>query len=194
VPETEWWPSDLLWEEIVRRQPFIDGVVITGGEPSLHPGVIPFIQALRARGLEVKLDTNGLDPTFVQMALPYISYIAIDLKTIPERYYLLGTAARPGDIRERLRKTKASLITASATVEYRITMYPGIIDGVETLIAMMDFVPPLADIYLQQFVPDHAWSEEARLVTPFEVSRLSEMMEALRRHTGRDRIYLRSYA
>ncbi len=194
VADEDLMPSEALWEEIERRREFIDGVVITGGEPSLYPGLVAFAQALRERGLEVKLDTNGLAPVFVKTMLPFLSYVAVDLKTTPERYHILGSRAGACDIRERLRTTREILAAARVTIEYRITMYPGVIDGVETLEAMMDLVPANAIVYLQQFVPDHAWSEEAQKTPPFSAATIREMAEELRRRTGRDSIYMRLYS
>jgi len=194
VADEDLMPSVLLWEEIERRGGFIDGVVITGGEPSLHPELVSFARALRERGFEVKLDTNGLAPAFVKAMLPFLTYIAVDLKTTPERYYLLGAKGGACDLRERLRTTKEILDAAPVAVEYRITMYPGVVDSVETLEAMMALVPARAVVYLQQFVPDHAWSEEARETTPFPAAVLTTMAEELRRRTGRDRIEVRDYS
>jgi len=194
VADEDLMPPEALWEEIERRRDFIEGVVITGGEPSLHPELGAFARALRERGREVKLDTNGLDPAFVRTMLPFLSCVAVDLKTTPERYHLLGTRAGACDLRERLRATKEILSAAQCAVEYRVTMYPGVVDGVETLEAMMALVPANAIVYLQQFVPNHAWSDEAQKTPPFSAAVIREMAGELRRRTGRDGIYVRDYS
>ncbi len=186
-------PPDVLWEEIERRRGFIDGIVITGGEPSLHPELVAFTRALRERGLEVKLDTNGLDPSFVETMLPFLSYVAIDLKTTPERYHLLGAKTEVLDLRNRFLRIKELLSRKPIPVEYRVTLYPGVVDGVETLTAMMDLVPENAVVYLQQFVPDHAWSEEARNTKPFSATAIREMAEEVRRRSARSAILVRTY-
>ncbi len=195
VPDDELMPAGILAEELDKRRGFIDGIVITGGEPSLHPGLVGFARGVKERyGFEIKLDTNGLDPAFVRAMLPYVDYVAIDIKTVPERYYLLGAQAGSGSIRERLGETKAMLAAAPVRVEYRTTMYPPVVDGVETLAAMLEFVPPSADFYLQRFIARNAWSDEARQNASFEPAQLEAMALELRRRTGRDRIYLRTYS
>ncbi|HOW52342.1 MAG TPA: anaerobic ribonucleoside-triphosphate reductase activating protein [bacterium] len=195
VSDDDLMPAEALREELDKRHDFIDGIVITGGEPSLHPELVAFAREVKDRyGLEIKLDTNGLDPAFIRAMLPYVDYVAVDLKTLPERYYLLGAQAGAGSIRERLRETKMLLTGVTARVEYRTTMYPPVVDGVETLAAMLELVPPSADLYLQRFIPRNAWSEEAQKSASFEPAELEAMALELRRLTGRDRIYLRTYS
>ncbi len=66
-----------------KRTDFIDGVVISGGEPTLQADLIPFIKSLRKFGYLIKLDTNGLMPQVVKKALPFIDYISLDIKAPP---------------------------------------------------------------------------------------------------------------
>ena len=66
----------------------IDGVTITGGEPTLDRDIEPFIGSIRELGLEIKLDTNGLRPDVVDKLTKkkLMDYIALDIKTSPEKY------------------------------------------------------------------------------------------------------------
>ncbi len=66
-----------------KRAGFIDGVVISGGEPTLQPNLLPFIKNVKQYGYLVKLDTNGLLPEIVEQALSYIDYISLDIKAPP---------------------------------------------------------------------------------------------------------------
>ncbi len=58
-------PADVV-RDIERRKGFIDGVVITGGEPTLNDDLPGFIREIREKGLAVKLDTNGYRPELLQ--------------------------------------------------------------------------------------------------------------------------------
>ncbi len=62
---------------------FIDGVVISGGEPTLQSGLEDFIKSAAGLGYKVKLDTNGTKPEIVKKLLPLLDYIAMDLKAPP---------------------------------------------------------------------------------------------------------------
>ncbi|HNT26755.1 MAG TPA: radical SAM protein [bacterium] len=195
VRDADHMPPDMVWAELDKRRGFIDGIVLTGGEPSLHPGLVVFARIVKERyPFEVKLDTNGLNGDFLRDMLPFLDHVAIDLKTTPERYALLGSSLSPEEVHGRLVRTRELLASFPGEVEYRTTMYPPIVGDIETLRAMMVFVPPNADLYLQRFMPDHAWSEEARAVTSFEPADIETLAMELRRSTGRDRIFVRTYA
>ena len=62
------------------RKGFIDGVVISGGEPTLQPDLLDVILELKARGFKVKLDTNGTNPQVLRQVLPHLDYVAMDVK------------------------------------------------------------------------------------------------------------------
>jgi len=85
-------PENEIISQLKRRQGFIHGVVITGGEPTIWGDrLISFIKRVRKEtNLLIKLDTNGSNPDVVQELLPYLDYIAIDFKTGPEKYHILG--------------------------------------------------------------------------------------------------------
>src|SRR5512137_801856 len=92
VLEPAAWPDldrDALLLDLAARQPFIDGVVISGGEPTLDPSLADWLAKIKALGLAVKLDTNGLCPAVLADLLKrqLVDYLAIDLKTAPQRYH-----------------------------------------------------------------------------------------------------------
>ena len=66
----------------------LDGVVITGGEPLLHPDLAALIKPIRGMGYQIKLDTNGHHPDRLEALLEekLIDYAAMDIKNSPERY------------------------------------------------------------------------------------------------------------
>ena len=71
-----------------KRRGILDGVVITGGEPTLAHGLYEFIMAVKQAGYPVKLDTNGSFPKKLKPLLEagLLDYVAMDIKTMPERY------------------------------------------------------------------------------------------------------------
>lgn len=80
------------WEEILaffkKRKGMIEGVCITGGEPTLMPDLMEKINDLKSLGYLVKLDTNGSRPKVLKEALEsgLIDYVAMDIKNAPSRY------------------------------------------------------------------------------------------------------------
>lgn len=71
-----------------RRQGTLEGLVITGGEPTLQPGLIDFMAEVKAMGYLIKLDTNGTKPEVLQEALDkkLVDFIAMDLKAPLDKY------------------------------------------------------------------------------------------------------------
>ena len=73
----------------IKNNKLINGVVITGGEPTIHNNLPQFIKSIKQLGLKVKLDTNGTNPTMLNMCLPYVDYVAMDVKTDLHHYHML---------------------------------------------------------------------------------------------------------
>src|SRR5690606_17068862 len=73
-----------LFSYLNSRRNWLDGVVITGGEPTLHLDLKDFIQKIRQLGFAVKLDTNGTNPRLLQELIQdkLIDLVAMDVKSI----------------------------------------------------------------------------------------------------------------
>lgn len=71
-----------------KRKGLLDGICITGGEPTLQYDLASFCNAIKREGFLVKLDTNGANPEIVQDLIEnsLIDYVALDVKNSPERY------------------------------------------------------------------------------------------------------------
>lgn len=74
--------------KIRKRSSILEGVCISGGEPTLQPDLKDFIDRIRALGLKVKLDTNGSRPEILEALLKeqLLDYIAMDVKAAPSNY------------------------------------------------------------------------------------------------------------
>lgn len=80
--------QDRVYDFLVQRKGLLDGVVITGGEPTLNQDLVFFCQKIKEIGYILKLDTNGSRPQMIQrlLDLNLIDYIAMDIKTDPLNY------------------------------------------------------------------------------------------------------------
>ncbi len=104
-----------------KRKGFIDGVVISGGEPTLQSDLGRFIKQVKDMGYKVKLDTNGLKPNVISDVLPSIDYIAMDLKAPPGQLSRVVSL----DLDESLIWQSAKLIMNSdIDYEFRTTYMP----------------------------------------------------------------------
>ncbi len=75
-------PSDVVLEYLTHHNTWLDGVVVTGGEPTLQADLIPFLSVIREAGLKIKLDTNGSNPAVLQNLIDkrLVDFIAMDIK------------------------------------------------------------------------------------------------------------------
>ena len=106
-----------------KRKAFLDGVVITGGEPTLQQDLEECIQRIRDIGYPVKLDTNGTRPQILQKLLQekLLAYIAMDIKAPLSRYEeICRTQVHLSDIQESIQLIQESGIE----YEFRTTCIP----------------------------------------------------------------------
>lgn len=111
-----------------KRQGILDGVCITGGEPTLQPDLELFIRKIKSLDYQVKLDTNGYRPEVLQSLLEQglLDYVAMDIKASRENYSLAtGLSPRTMDI-ERIEKSVCLLMESKIDYEFRTTVVKGI--------------------------------------------------------------------
>ena len=88
-PECPSWLDDkTLYDLLERRKGLLDGVVISGGEPTLQKDLVLLCQRLKQMGYAIKLDTNGSRPQVIKTLIDegLVDYIAMDIKTDPFHY------------------------------------------------------------------------------------------------------------
>lgn len=74
---------------LAKRRTVLEGLCITGGEPTLNPDLVPFIRQVKAFGYKVKLDTNGLRPDVLMSLIQenLLDYVAMDVKNDIAHYH-----------------------------------------------------------------------------------------------------------
>ena len=109
------------------RKGRLDGVVITGGEPTLHRDLPEFIKKIRALGYKIKLDTNGTNPEVLSGLLKekLLDYIAMDLKA-PDDKYEKVTGVKINC--QNLEKSVKMVIESGLPHEFRTTVVPGLLE------------------------------------------------------------------
>lgn len=93
--------ADSILEYLANRRQQLEGVVITGGEPTLQAGLAPLLSQLKEMGFLTKLDTNGSKPDVISelIANGCVDYIAMDIKAPPNKYsQLAGCSVEIHDI------------------------------------------------------------------------------------------------
>lgn len=118
-------PVEEVLSVLKKRQGILDGVCVSGGEPTCSPDLAAFLEKIKELGYPVKLDTNGSHPDMVKSLYEkgLIDKVAMDIKAAPEHY---GTVAGlSGDARpvvEAVRETAAFLMESGIEYEFRTTV------------------------------------------------------------------------
>lgn len=123
-----------------KRAGLLDAVVITGGEPTLQPGLGDTLLEFSGMGYRVKLDTNGSNPAVVARVLESgaCSYFAVDYKAPAARYEeICGPGAGAGNVRE----TVCLLLKSGVPFEVRTTVIPQLSE--RDLLQMARELPPV---------------------------------------------------
>ena len=160
------------------RKKYVDAVVVTGGEPTIHEDLPRFLEILKKRGFGVKLDTNGFRPRVLEKSLPWVDYVALDIKTSPERYASLGAY----DVAP-LFKSIEILKKGSTDYEFRMTAVPSIVDE-ETVKRIGEMVRGAKRFAIQQFVAENAYSADYRTLKPYSPETLRHFANVLRKFVG----------
>ncbi len=153
-----------LDEVLDRLRPFagwIDGVVVSGGEPTLHPGLAGLLAAIKAEGFAVKLDTNGHRPGVLKdlARRGLVDMVAMDVKAPLEPLAYRRAAGRPVDL-ERVRASLEFLKASGLAHELRTTVWPDW-HGEAELGAMARDLAGCQCWTLQALNPDNAWDRSA---------------------------------
>jgi pyruvate formate lyase activating enzyme len=119
----KWFDADAALGWLDKRKGFLDAVVITGGEPTLQPGLAEFARAVKAKGYKVKLDTNGTRPAIVRKLIDegLLDYVAMDVKAPFEKYDAVCRV--PVDSRA-INETIDILLSGRVDYEFRTTVLP----------------------------------------------------------------------
>jgi len=149
LPEPLTDESGLL-DFLQSRKGKLTGVCITGGEPTLNPGLPSFIHKIKAMGFSVKLDTNGSNPRMLRELLDsgLPDYVAMDIKNSPERYSLTCGGV---DVLDKVRQSVSILMNDSVAYEFRTTVcHP--LHTSEDMVSIGKWLQGAKAYYLQQFI------------------------------------------
>jgi len=170
-------PQAEILDALEDRRGFIDGVVVTGGEPALHPELPSLLRSAKCLGLAVKLDTNGYFPDLLEEVLKsgLVDLVSMDVKASPGRYHrVAGVPVDPS----RIARSARLLMGDGVDYEFRTTCVPGLI-SLQDVEAIGAWLEGARAFRLQQFRPAVVLDPAYRRIEPFPAETLSSLAEAL---------------
>jgi pyruvate formate lyase activating enzyme len=159
-----------------ERKRFVDAVVVTGGEPTIHRELPKFLRKLKEKGFLVKLDTNGIKSRALEECLPYVDYVALDVKTSLGKYEALGAK----DTAELVR-TIEILKTGKVECEFRTTVVPGFV-GEEDIVEIGKLIKGAKNFALQQFMPIDTLDKTFGSLEPYSQASIASFAEGMKRY------------
>lgn len=172
----------VFFDFLGKRKGLLDGVCVTGGEPTVQPDLLPFLEKIKKMGFLVKLDTNGSRPEIVKEVVKrkLADFFAMDIKNRAECYQeTSGSGVSDANIRESIRLIRES----GVSYEFRTTVVPGIheesdFDGI------VDLIDGAPSYYLQEFRDFHILSSELREKSKGKTLDLEKIARKLAPHFG----------
>ncbi len=164
------------------RHGLLDGVVITGGEPTIHEDLIPFMEKVKAKGFLVKLDSNGTAPHVLKEVVKkkLVDYIAMDIKSPLTKYS--QTVTRPVDI-DAIKESVEFLKTSGVPYEFRTTIVKSLLSE-DDILTIGKEIQGASQYFLQAFVPTKILNPQLRKKVTYSKEELDALCEKVRPYVG----------
>ena len=147
--ETSYSEEEILYY-LEKRKNCLEGLVITGGEPTLQADLKDFIKKVRAFGYKIKLDTNGTNPQMVRELINehLVDFIAMDIKAPFEKYHLVCGPVNTA----RVQETMSLIIESGIAYQFRTTYYKKVLNDSDIEI-IKSMCPDISKFKLQECLP-----------------------------------------
>ena len=186
--DAEEMDEERIFNFIQENSDFLDGVVISGGEPTLNSDLPVLIRRLRGMGMKIKLDTNGYHPDVLEdlIGAGYIDKVAMDIKAplTRERYSAVaGTDINPDILRRSIR----IIMESGIDYEFRTTCSPILIKP-EDIDEIGKEIQGARNYNIQQFRPKICLDERLEVIDPYKESVILQMAETARKYARNVRV------
>ena len=169
-----------VMDYLIKRGKVLDGVIITGGEPTIQKGLREFILEIKKNtNLSIKLDTNGLNPDVLEKLLDdkLIDYVAMDVKA---NYDLYPEITRIKNINiEKIKKSIQIIKTKAPNYEFRTTVIKGF-HNLDNLKDIINIIGSNSNYYLQKFIVSE--NVPVKSLGEYSDNEMLELKEALKKY------------
>lgn len=180
VDKTPTISQDEFFDFLEKRKKWLDGVVITGGEPCLNEELPDFIKKIKKQGYKVKVFTNGTNPDMIKSLFDnnLIDYVAMDIKGPLDKYENIAGIKIDKEIIE---KSVDLLMKSGIEYEFRITVVPTLHEK-EDFEKIGQWLKGAKKLYIQQFNNKVCLDKSFEKIKPFSKETLEEFKDILSKH------------
>jgi pyruvate formate lyase activating enzyme len=180
---------DIFFKDIsnslLERKDFIDGICISGGEPTLYTDLPSYLTKIKDKGFLIKLDTNGTNPELLEDLLKFklIDYIAMDIKSsLDFEYYFKATGIRDKILFEKVKDSIKLIISSGTDYEFRTTIVP-VLHTEENIIEIAKYISGTKKYFLQNFIPTEGTLDPSfQKIKPYSNEKMQEFVEKVKRY------------
>ncbi len=173
IPDIE---ENEVIDYLKEKKMWVDGVCITGGEPTLHPELIDFASKLKKIGMLVKIDTNGTNPDMLKKLIDrkLVDRIAMDIKTILEKYDEVAGAKVD---KEKIQESIDLIKNSGVEYEFRTTVIPSLV-GKKEIFLIGKWLKGSKNFAIQNFRESRPMiNNKLQEIEPYSKKELEEMKE-----------------
>lgn len=171
-----------LLDTLIKRKRFVDAIVISGGEPTLHADLLPFLKTLKRQGFSIKLDTNGSKPNRLNQWIRagVLDYIAMDIKHAIPKYGSL--VQEPVDL-EAIEESVSIIRLSEIPHEFRTTVFQ---EGFQQddFLSIAKWLKGSPRYAIQNFHPQEELVDSSVKMTPYPIEMLQEIQKSLTPYFG----------
>jgi len=166
-----------FFDFLKSRQGLIDGVCVSGGEPTLQQDLPEFLKKIKALGFLTKLDTNGAKPEVLKDLVKenLVDYLAMDIKGPLEKY---GRIAGLNIDFEKIHES-TEFIRQFPDYEFRTTVVPRF-HKKEDFLSIAKWLDGAKKYFLQQFRPEKTFDESFQEMRPYSDEKLGEFCQMIK--------------
>jgi len=171
-------PEKKILDFLSTRKGLLDGVAITGGEPTIHKGLPAFMKKIKELGFLVMFETNGSNPGMIKELIDnkLVDYIAMDIKAPLKKYdRVAGVKVNKKKIQESIDIIRNSKLD----YEFRTTVIPKLFDEKDAA-TIGKWLKGSKRFFLQQFRPDNTLDGSYQKIKPYPPEKLKEFVKIMK--------------
>jgi len=171
--EIENIPIEHIMFTLKKYKKWVDRLVITGGEPTIHKDLFNIILNIKKEGLLIKLDTNGSSPAVIKRLVNegLIDYIAMDIKGPVSKYKRwCGVDIDASTIEESV----DFIMKGNVDYEFRMTIVP-FLHREEDIYETAEYVKNAKRFYIQEFKPNNTLDPNFSSIKPFSPEKVAKI-------------------
>jgi pyruvate formate lyase activating enzyme len=170
---------------LLERKDFIDGICMSGGEPTLYPDLTAYFKGIKDKDFLIKLDTNGTNPKLIEklLNLGLVDYIAMDIKSsLDFENYSKAAGIKDKIMLEKVKDSIELIMNSKIDYEFRTTIVP-LLHSDETIMEIARCIAGAKKYVLQNFSPlEKTLDPSFQKIKPYSDEKMQELSKKAKKY------------